>query len=70
MILEIFLFVLVIYLISNIFKTKVNLPPGPTGIPLLGTFPFDNIKKCIAAKEKYGNIFRQVSLLFFSMNLS
>ncbi|KAB7495602.1 hypothetical protein Anas_04910, partial [Armadillidium nasatum] len=66
MILEIFLFLLIIYLASNIFKTKVNLPPGPTGIPFLGTFPFDNIKKCIAAKEKYGNIFRQVSLMFIS----
>ncbi|KAL7635594.1 UNVERIFIED_CONTAM: hypothetical protein RMT77_014663 [Armadillidium vulgare] len=58
MILEIFLFLLAIYFISRIFKTKGNLPPGPIGIPYFGSFPYSTLKECIEAKAKYGNIFK------------
>ncbi|KAL7638034.1 UNVERIFIED_CONTAM: hypothetical protein RMT77_011659 [Armadillidium vulgare] len=57
MILEIFFTLFAIFLISRILKRKGNHPPGPSGLPFIGTFPYGTIEECIPIMKKYGNIF-------------
>ncbi|KAL7629923.1 UNVERIFIED_CONTAM: hypothetical protein RMT77_019958 [Armadillidium vulgare] len=57
MIIEIFLILVAVYLVSRIFKEKGNLPPGPNGIPFFGTFPYATIDEIIPVIQKYGKIF-------------
>lgn len=46
--------------ISKSFRNR-GLPPGPTGLPFLGLWPFIDHKKCHlqldALKKKYGEVF-------------
>ena len=54
---------LFVILVQNIYEThrqRRRLPPGPTGLPLVGYLPFigkDSHKDIAKLSQKYGNIF-------------
>ncbi|KAL7640317.1 UNVERIFIED_CONTAM: hypothetical protein RMT77_009732 [Armadillidium vulgare] len=41
MFIEVFLLGVILYILWNIFKKPSNYPPGPWGLPLVGSIPFD-----------------------------
>ena len=57
------LLVLFVSLIQHIFQTfrqRRRLPPGPTGLPLVGYLPFlskEPHKDIAKLSDKYGNVF-------------
>ncbi|KAL7640316.1 UNVERIFIED_CONTAM: hypothetical protein RMT77_009731 [Armadillidium vulgare] len=48
---EVFLLGVILYILWNIFKKPSNYPPGPWGLPLFGSIPFDLSKIEIRLEE-------------------